>query len=137
MDLSDISIIETGGMKGRREELTKSELYGLLNKYFKPKDIYSEYGMTEMFSQAYAKKAGQFFCPPTLDVQIRELNDPFRILNNGRLGAINIYDLANFESLSFIATDDIGRKYSDDSFQVLGRMDDSDLRGCNLLVDEL
>jgi hypothetical protein len=137
MDLSDITIIETGGMKGRREEMTKSELYKILNRYFSPKEIYSEYGMTEMFSQAYAKKAGQFFSAPSMEVRIRELNDPFRLLDYGRLGAINIYDLANFDTISFIATEDIGRKYSDDSFRVLGRMDDSDLRGCNLLVDEI
>ncbi len=137
MDISDVTIVETGGMKGRREELTKPELYALLNRYFSPKHIYSEYGMTEMFSQAYAKKAGEFFCAPSMTVRIRELNDPFQILDNGRLGAINIYDLANFDTISFIATDDLGRRYSDGSFRVLGRMDNSDLRGCNLLVDEI
>lgn len=137
MDLSDILIIETGGMKGRREELTKAELYALLNKYFSPKAIFSEYGMTEMFSQAYSKAVGKFLPSPSMDVQIRELNDPFRILKNGKLGALNIYDLANFATISFIATDDLGRKYDDGSFEVLGRMDNSDLRGCNLLVDEI
>ena len=137
MDLSDILIIETGGMKGRREELTKPQLYALLQKYFKPKAIYSEYGMTEMFSQAYAKTVGRFASSPSMDIQIRELNDPFRILKNGKLGALNIYDLANFETISFIATEDLGRKYDDGSFEVLGRMDNSDLRGCNLLIDEI
>lgn len=137
MDLSDIYIIETGGMKGRREELTKPQLYSLLNQYFQPKAIYSEYGMTEMFSQAYAKKVGRFQCSPSMAIQIRELNDPFHILKNGKVGAVNIYDLANFDTISFIETEDLGRKHDDNSFEVLGRMDNSDLRGCNLLIDEI
>jgi len=136
MDLSDITIFETGGMKGRRAELTKAQLYNLLEEYFNPKAIYSEYGMTEMFSQAYSLSTGKFQSSPTMDIAIREINDPFHLLNYERLGAINIYDLANFETISFIATDDLGRKYSDGSFEVLGRMDNSDLRGCNLLIDE-
>ncbi len=137
MDLSDITLIETGGMKGRRDEMTKAQLYTLLNKYFQPKAIYSEYGMTEMFSQAYSLQEGKFQCCPSMNVLIRETNDPFQILNSGRLGALNIYDLANFETVSFIATDDLGRKYDDGTFEVLGRMDHSDLRGCNLLIDEI
>jgi len=136
MDLSSITIIETGGMKGRREELTKAQLYNLLNAYFQPKAIYSEYGMTEMFSQAYSMRMGVFKSSASMDIWIREINDPFHLLNFGRLGAINIYDLANFDTISFIATDDLGRKYKDGSFEVLGRMDNSDLRGCNLLIDE-
>ena len=137
LDLSQLIIIETGGMKGRREELTKSKLYDKLNAYFQPKAIYSEYGMTELFSQAYALSLDEFRCSPSMDIHIREINDPFSNMNFGRLGAINVIDLANFDTLSFIATDDLGRKHEDGSFEVLGRLDNSDLRGCNLLLEEL
>lgn len=137
IDLSDIIIFETGGMKGRREEITKAELYSLLDKYFQPKAIYSEYGMTEMFSQAYSLEPGIFKPSPSMDIKIREINDPFHILKNGRLGAINVIDLANFDTISFIATDDLGRKHKNGNFEVLGRLDNSDLRGCNLLIQEI
>lgn len=137
LDLSKITIIETGGMKGRREELTKANLYKKLDSYFQPKAIYSEYGMTELFSQAYALSLDRFQSSPSMDIYIREINDPFNYLEYGRLGAINTIDLANFDTLSFIATDDLGRKHADETFEVLGRLDNSDLRGCNLLLEEL
>jgi len=92
--------------------------------------------MTEMFSQAYAIENGRFKAAPSMDVKIREINDPFNYLNFGRIGAINVIDLANFSTLSFIATDDIGRQHEDGTFEILGRIDNSDLRGCNLLVQE-
>jgi len=137
LDLSEVVILETGGMKGRRAEITKAQLYALLEDYFNPKAIYSEYGMTEMFSQAYSLEMGKFYSSPSMNVEIREVNDPYNILDFGRLGALNIYDLANFDTISFIATDDLGRKYKDGAFEVLGRMDNSDLRGCNLLIEEI
>jgi hypothetical protein len=137
MDLSEFIIFETGGMKGRRAELTKPALYSLLQAYFQPKHIYSEYGMTEMFSQAYATKIGVFKAAPSMDIYVRELNDPFNNVNFGRIGAINVIDLANFATISFIATDDLGRKHQDGTFEILGRLDNSDLRGCNLLIQEL
>ncbi|MEL7378010.1 MAG: acyl transferase [Bacteroidota bacterium] len=140
-------IMETGGMKGRRRELTRAELHRQISQGFKlegsdtdqpgagekPIDIHSEYGMTELLSQAYAPKAGRFSCAPSLRVMCRDLTDPFCIRTDGKTGAINCIDLANLDTISFIATDDLGKVYPDGSFEVLGRMDYSDTRGCNLL----
>jgi hypothetical protein len=136
-------IMETGGMKGRREELTRMEVHDQLKKAFGKTEIHSEYGMTELLSQAYAKKEGKFQSPPWMKVLIRDDEDPLTIqsLLVPRLetvasisGVINIIDLANIYSCSFIATDDVGKLYPDKSFEVLGRMDGSDLRGCSLLT---
>jgi len=137
MPLENTIIMETGGMKGRREELTRMEVHERLKKAFGKLEIHSEYGMTELLSQAYAKKRGLFQCPPWMKVLIRDDEDPLSVHGSGSgvvPGAINIIDLANVHSCSFIATDDVGRLYSDKNFEVLGRMDGSDLRGCSLLT---
>ena len=138
--LKNTIIMETGGMKGRREELTRMEVHERLRKAFGNTEIHSEYGMTELLSQAYAKREGRFQCPPWMRVLIRDDEDPLTVLMP-RLqtvasisGALNIIDLANVCSCSFIATDDVGKLYADKSFEVLGRMDGSDLRGCSLLT---
>ncbi len=127
-------VLETGGMKGRRKEMIKSELYEILKQGFNVADIHSEYGMTELLSQAYSKKDGLFFTPPWMRVLTREINDPFKIIKN-KTGAINVIDLANIYSCSFIATEDIGRVHTHDSFEILGRMHESEMRGCNLMMD--
>ena len=134
--LPHTTIMETGGMKGRREEITRGELHQLLQAAFGLDGIHSEYGMTELLSQAYAKKEGRFHCPPWMRIGIRELNDPLSPAEEGRSGAINVTDLANMYSCSFIATSDLGRRAVDGSFEVLGRVDYSDTRGCNLMVAE-
>ena len=126
-------IMETGGMKGRREELTREEVHEQLIKRFGVKTIHSEYGMTELLSQAYSKGNGIFETPPWMKVLVRDEDDPQHIKEKGR-GAINIIDLANVYSCSFIATDDVGEVYDDGSFRILGRMDNSDIRGCSLLA---
>ncbi|MFN5135174.1 MAG: acyl transferase [Chitinophagaceae bacterium] len=126
-------IMETGGMKGRREELTREEVHEQLKKGFGVKTIHSEYGMTELLSQAYSKGNGIFETPPWMKVLVRDEDDPQHIKEKGR-GAINIIDLANVYSCSFIATDDVGEVYDDGSFRILGRMDNSDIRGCSLLA---
>jgi hypothetical protein len=138
--LEHTTIMETGGMKGRREELTRMEVHERLKKAFGKNEIHSEYGMTELLSQAYAVKDGRFKCPPWMKVMIRDEEDPLAV-SVPRFqtvapiaGAINIIDLANVYSCSFIATDDVGKLYPDNSFEVLGRMDGSDLRGCSLLT---
>ncbi|MEM1325207.1 MAG: acyl transferase [Bacteroidota bacterium] len=136
MDLSGITIMETGGMKGRRKEITRQELHHQLRAAFQVEKIYSEYGMTELLSQAYTKGEQRFYPASAMKVLIREVNDPFRILPSQRNGALNIIDLANRDSCSFIATQDLGKRYADGSFEVLGRMDNSDLRGCNLMLYE-
>jgi hypothetical protein len=135
--LKNTIIMETGGMKGRREELTRMEVHDQLKKAFGKTEIHSEYGMTELLSQAYAKKEGRFECPPWMKVLIRDDEDPLTVQHSASgvlSGAINIIDLANVYSCSFIATDDVGKLYPDKSFEVLGRMDGSDLRGCSLLT---
>jgi hypothetical protein len=133
--LSDSAVImETGGMKGRREELTREEVHLRLKKGFSKTEIHSEYGMTELISQAYATSEGHFRCPPWMKTLIREVNDPFSYCEDRRTGGINCIDLGNAFSCSFIATQDLGRVLSDGSFEVLGRFDHSDVRGCNLLV---
>ncbi len=127
-------VMETGGMKGRRKELTREALHRKLRKAFGLHSIHSEYGMTELLSQAYAQKEGRFEPSPTLRVLPRDISDPFSRPDRGRTAALDIIDLANVDTLSFIATDDLGRVYADGSFEVLGRLDASDMRGCNLLV---
>jgi hypothetical protein len=135
LDLSDNTIVmETGGMKGRRKEITRAELHEILTKRFNVPHIHSEYGMTEMLSQGYSKGNGLFYPCATLRVLTREVNDPFCILRPKQTGALNIIDLANLDSCCFLATDDLGVVYADGSFEVKGRLDDSDLRGCNLMV---
>lgn len=130
----NIIIMETGGMKGRREEITREELHRRLCDAFQLKAIHSEYGMTELLSQAYSVGNGRFHTPPWMKVLIRDILDPFSILPDGQAGAINIIDLANVHSCAFIETQDIGRLHPDGSFEVLGRTDASDIRGCSLLI---
>lgn len=134
MDLSDIIIMETGGMKGRRKEVTRGELHAIYKEGFNASQIHSEYGMTELLSQAYSKGNGVFHATTTMKIKIREITDPFAFQVNGKVGGVNIIDLANLDSCSFIATDDLGRLFEDNSFEILGRFDDSDVRGCNLLI---
>ncbi len=134
-DLSGLIIMETGGMKGKREEITREELHDRLTDAFQLDKVHSEYGMTELLSQSYSKGEGKFFSPPWMKIMIRDSHDPLFFLQNGKTGLINIIDLANIHSCSFLATSDIGRINYDGSFEVLGRMDNSDIRGCNLLVD--
>jgi len=135
-DFSGVVVMETGGMKGRRKELIRTELHSLLKNKFNIKEIHSEYGMTELLSQAYSKGKGIFSCPPWMKILIRDPRDPLSVSTKpGRSGGINIIDLANINSCSFIATDDLGKLYEDGSFEVLGRLDNSDIRGCNLLIE--
>ncbi|MEY3235933.1 MAG: hypothetical protein RI883_34 [Bacteroidota bacterium] len=134
INLSEAFIIETGGMKGRRKEMTKDELHELLIDGLKVPFISSEYGMTELLSQAYSNKDGLFKTPSWMKILIRDLNDPFNYLENGKTGGINIIDLANLYSCSFISSQDLG-KIEHDSFRIMGRFDNSDIRGCNLMVE--
>lgn len=127
-------VIETGGMKGRRKELVRTELHKRLKEAFGISDVAGEYGMTELMSQAYSKADGLYHCPPQMKLLIREVNDPFSVGLIGKHGAVNVIDLANVHSCSFIATSDLGKLNVDGSFEILGRMDYSDVRGCNLLV---
>lgn len=136
MALKHTSIMETGGMKGRREELTRSELHARLCQAFQVDLIHSEYGMTELFSQAYSKGNGIFECPPWMKVVCRDLQDPLTLLPAGKRGALNIIDLANQNSCSFIATEDVGIVHENGTFEILGRMNHSEIRGCNLLFSE-
>jgi hypothetical protein len=130
----ELIVMETGGMKGRRKEMIREELHQVLCKGFGVSTIHSEYGMTELLSQAYSKGDGIFDCPPWMQIIIRDTNDPITTLSNGKTGGINVIDLANINSCSFIATQDLGKTYADGSFEVLGRFDQSDIRGCNLLI---
>ena len=134
MKLNYTTIIETGGMKGKREEMVKEEMYSILKKAFQVKHIHSEYGMTELLSQAYSKKDGRFKTPKWMRILIRDINDPLSIVDDSESGGINVIDLANIYSCPFIATEDLGRRFSKDSFSILGRINHSDIRGCNLLV---
>ncbi len=134
LDLSDIIIMETGGMKGRRKEMTRTELHSIYKERFNVKEIHSEYGMTELLCQAYSKGNGIFKTPNWMKILIREPNDPFNLLNSNKTGGINVIDLANYNSCSFIATQDLGKTFDDNSFEILGRFDNTDLRGCNLLI---
>ena len=133
LPLGHVTIIETGGMKGRKDEITKEELYDLLEQNLGVQRIYSEYGMTELLSQAYGEN-GKFSQGNSMKVLIRDINDPYTLLTPGKTGGINIIDLANVHSCAFIETKDLGRLNEDGTFEVLGRFDNSDLRGCNLLV---
>lgn len=135
MQLNHTIIMETGGMKGKRKELTREELHEFINQSSGVKQVHSEYGMTELLSQAYAKKNGIYSTPPWMKILIKDINDPFETLCFNKTGAINVIDLANKYSCSFIATHDLGRLHSTGNFEVLGRFDNSDIRGCNLLVD--
>jgi len=135
MDLSGVTVMETGGMKGRRREMTRIELHETLQAAFGPTVIHSEYGMTELFSQAYATGGSRYYPAPTMGVMVTELNDPFCLAGPGRTGVLNIIDLANLDTCSFIQTEDIGRVFPDGSFEVLGRADTAEMRGCNLMVE--
>ncbi len=128
-------VMETGGMKGKREEITRAELHAVLKKAFQIKSIHSEYGMTELLSQAYSNGEGIFKTPAWMKIFIRDTEDPLTLLPIGKTGCINVIDLANIYSCSFIATQDLGKIHQDGTFEVLGRFDNSDIRGCNLLVD--
>ena len=140
LSLKHTTVMETGGMKGRREEMTREEVHTKLKTQFGINVIHSEYGMTELLSQAYSAGNGIFNCPPWMKILIRSEADPCNVISShavsGNLvaGAINIIDLANLYSCAFIATDDIGKLYADDSFEVMGRMDNSDIRGCGLMI---
>lgn len=133
-NLKNTIVMETGGMKGRRKEMVRDELHGILTSAFGFNSIHSEYGMTELLSQAYSKGKGIFRCPPWMRVLIRETNDPLTIAPVGSTGGINIIDLANLYSCAFIQTQDLGRLHSNGTFEVLGRMDSAPIRGCNLLI---
>lgn len=139
LQLRNTIVMETGGMKGRREELTRQQVHTILQKQLGVTLVHSEYGMTELLSQAYSKGDGIFHCPPWMKVLIREEDDPFHVSNSATLnkpvsGCINVIDLANLYSCSFIATEDTGRLYINGTFEVLGRMDISDIRGCSLMA---
>jgi phenylacetate-coenzyme A ligase PaaK-like adenylate-forming protein len=133
-ELKHTIVMETGGMKGQRKELVKSELHALLKQGFGVDTIHSEYGMTELLSQAYSKGGGIFETPPWMKVLTRDPEDALSIQPNGKSGGINIIDLANINSCAFIATQDLGKIRSDGTFEILGRFDQSDIRGCNLMV---
>jgi len=135
--LQNVTVIETGGMKGRRKEMIKDEMHKVLSNAFDISGIDSEYGMTELFSQAYAKGGLQFSVPNTMFLWPNELNDPFVKTKHGKTGQANIVDLANLDSCCFIKTDDLIRVNDDQTFEIMGRMDHSDMRGCNLLVEEV
>lgn len=132
--LNNTIVMETGGMKGKRKEMLKEELHQVLGRTFGVASIHSEYGMTELLSQAYSKGKGLFSTPHWMRVLARDVADPFSLVKTGKTGGLNIIDLANIHSCSFIATQDLGRVYTDHSFEVLGRFEQSDIRGCNLLV---
>ena len=127
-------IMETGGMKGKRKELLKEEIHQLLEEAFLTSNIHSEYGMTELLSQGYSKGKNIFKSPPWMKILIRDVNDPLSTIGNNKTGGINVIDLANLYSCPFIATQDLGRTFDDNTFSVLGRFSNADIRGCNLLV---
>lgn len=134
IDFPDLIVMETGGMKGRKEELMRAEVHEKLCAGFGVNKIHSEYGMTELLSQGYSKGNGIFETPPWMKILTRDIYDPLRILEHGEPGAINIIDLANIYSCSFIATNDLGSIYADGSFEIIGRTDNAEIRGCNLMV---
>ncbi|MCY1634424.1 LuxE/PaaK family acyltransferase [Marinifilum sp. D737] len=136
LDLSDVIIMETGGMKGRRKEITREELHAFLCSRLGINEIHSEYGMTELLSQAYSKGQSLFQTPNWMKIMIRDAYDPFSYEKSGRTGGVNVIDLANVHSCSFIETQDLGKIHEDGKFEILGRFDHSDIRGCNLLVNE-
>ncbi|HEK20075.1 MULTISPECIES: acyl transferase [unclassified Mucilaginibacter] len=134
LNYPELIVMETGGMKGRRKEMIREELHAALCTGFGVQHIHSEYGMTELLSQAYSKGEGIFNCPPWMRIITRDTNDPLSLVETGKTGGVNIIDLANIYSCSFIATQDLGKVHADGSFEILGRFDNSDIRGCNLLV---
>jgi hypothetical protein len=135
VDLSNCIVMETGGMKGRRKEITRTELHEYLGRRLHSPQIHSEYGMTELMSQAYSQGSGVFKCPAWMRVILRDPEDPRDVATAHQRGGINIIDLANIRSCAFIETQDLGRTAQSGYFEVLGRMDNSDIRGCNLLVE--
>ena len=132
--LKNTIIMETGGMKGKRKEMIREELHEILSKGFGVENIHSEYGMTELLSQAYSFGKGIFECPNWMQILIRDTEDALSYVDYGKNGGINVVDLANINSCSFIATQDLGKYHSNNSFEILGRFDNSDIRGCNLMV---
>jgi hypothetical protein len=135
MQLQNTIIMETGGMKGKRKELLKEQLHSILCDGFGVESIHSEYGMTELLSQAYSSGKGIFISPPWMKILIRDIHEPLRILQNRKSGGVNVIDLANLYSCSFIATDDLGKKTHQNSLEIIGRIDNSDIRGCNLMIE--
>lgn len=133
-ELKNTIIMETGGMKGKRKEIIREELHEMLCEGFGVSSIHSEYGMTELLSQAYSLGSGIFECPNWMNILIRDTEDALTYVTTGKTGGINVIDLANINSCPFIATQDLGKKYANNSFEVLGRFDNSDIRGCNLMV---
>jgi|TARA_B110000902_G_scaffold250979_1_gene310733 phenylacetate-coenzyme A ligase PaaK-like adenylate-forming protein len=133
-NLKNTIVMETGGMKGRRKELIRNELHQLLQKGFGVDEVHSEYGMTELLSQAYSKGSGVFETPPWMKILARDTEDALTILPSGKAGGINVIDLANYNSCSFIATQDLGKVHENETFEIIGRFDNSDIRGCNLMV---
>ncbi len=134
LNLENYIIMETGGMKGRRKEWTRNELHEVFKKSFNVNNIHSEYGMTELLSQAYSQKNGVFNTPPWMKITTRPLTEPFSSQQNGRSGVIKVIDLANINSCAFIETSDLGKVYKDGSFEIIGRVDFEDIRGCNLMI---
>ena len=134
LNLKHTIIMETGGMKGRRKEIIREDLHNKLKEGFGVENIHSEYGMTELLSQAYSKGKSRFKTPPWMRILTRDTEDALTIQNHGKTGGINVIDLANINSCSFIATQDLGKIYPDDTFEILGRFDNSDIRGCNLMT---
>lgn len=134
LELNNQIVMETGGMKGRRREMIRNELHGVLQHAFTCSEIHSEYGMCELFTQAYAPKKGIFSFPNWAKVMVRDINDPFVYLPPDRTGGVNIIDLANVDSCAFIETKDLGKVAINGNFEILGRFDNSDIRGCNLLI---
>jgi len=134
LDLNHTTVMETGGMKGRRKEIVREELHNILKKGFGVSTIHSEYGMTELLSQAYSYDDGIFRTPPWMKILTRDTEDPLTLLSGNKTGGINVIDLANYNSCSFIATQDLGKIHRDGSFEIIGRFDHSDIRGCNLMA---
>jgi len=134
INFPELIVMETGGMKGKRKEMIREELHETICKGFGVDAIHSEYGMTELLSQAYSKGIGIFNTPPWMRIITRDTNDPISLITDGKTGGVNIIDLANINSCSFIATQDLGKVYPDGSFEILGRFDNADIRGCNLLI---
>jgi phenylacetate-coenzyme A ligase PaaK-like adenylate-forming protein len=134
LNFPDLIVMETGGMKGKRKEMVREELHTILKAGFAVESIHSEYGMTELLSQGYSFGEGIFKSPSWMKILLRDTNDPLSLINNNQTGGINVIDLANVNSCSFIATQDLGRFHADDSFEVIGRFDNADIRGCNLMV---
>ena len=133
IDFKELIVIETGGMKGRRKEMIRGEVHAQLKKGFSVEMVHSEYGMTELLSQAYSFGDGKYVSPSSMRVILREINDPFQYKNDNKTGAINIIDLANIETCAFIETKDLGLINQDGTFEILGRFDNSELRGCNMM----